>query len=386
MSSKTFDYIIIGSGASGLQLALAMLRDPYFDSKTVGIVEKRSNFTNDKTWCYWEEGVGLYDNIIHKSWDTGYFKAHDETIDLDLGSYSYKMIRSIDFYKYAKNRIATASNIEFIEDEITEVNNQETIVKLKGKQRKYKAEHIFDSRLPENYKPKKSTNILQHFKGWFIETKDEVFNPKQFCMMDYSLSDPNKTCFIYILPFSKNKALVEFTYFSPELVDDNTYEHYIKTYLKDNLKIDKYHIYETEQGVIPMSSHPFYEHHTSNITKIGTSGGWVKASTGYSFKNSERNSIKIIKNIKSGKSPHHQLYEKRFKHYDKMFLDVLYNHNDYGETLFYKMYKYNHISRIFRFLDEQTKVGEELKIMFTMTSLHFIRALIKHVGNGFKIK
>jgi lycopene beta-cyclase len=386
MSSKTFDYIIIGSGASGLQLALAMLRDSYFDNKTIGIIEKRSSFTNDKTWCYWEEGAGLYDNIIHKSWDSGYFKAHDETIDLDLSSYSYKMIRSIDFYKYAKKQIATASNIEFIEDEIAEVNDQQSIVKLKGKQRNYKSGHIFDSRLPENYKPKKSINILQHFKGWFIESKDEVFNPKQFCMMDYSLSDPNKTCFIYILPFSKNKALVEFTYFSPELVDDNTYEHYIKTYLKDNLKIDQYHIYETEQGVIPMSSHPFYEHHTSNITKIGTSGGWVKASTGYSFKNSERNSIKIIKNIKSGQIPHHQLYEKRFKHYDKMFLDVLYNHNDYGETLFYKMYKYNDISRIFRFLDEQTKIGEELKIMFTMTSLHFIRALIKHVGNGFKIR
>jgi lycopene beta-cyclase len=386
MSSKTFDYIIIGSGASGLQLALAMLRDSYFDSKTIGIVEKRSNFTNDKTWCYWEEGVGLYDNIIHKSWDSGYFKAHDETIELDLGNYSYKMIRSIDFYKHAKDQIAKALNIEFIEDEITEVNDQQSIIKLKGKQRNYKSEHIFDSRLPENYKPKKSINILQHFKGWFIETEDEVFNPKQFCMMDYSLSDPNKTCFIYILPFSKNRALVEFTYFSPELVKEEVYEDYIKTYLRDTLNIDKYQIYETEKGVIPMSSHPFYEHHTSGVTKIGTYGGWVKASTGYSFKNSERNSIKIIKNIKSGQSPHHQLYKKRFKHYDKMFLDVLYNHNDYGETLFYKMYKYNDISRIFRFLDEQTKIGEELKIMFTMTSLHFIRALVKHVGQGFKLK
>ncbi len=386
MSSKTFDYIIIGSGASGLQLALAMMRDAYFDDKVIGIIEKRSEFTNDKTWCYWEEGNGLYDNIIHKSWDKGYFKAHDETINLNLKTYSYKMIKSIDFYTYAKDKIDSVSNIEFVLDEITEVDESSSLVRLKGKNNSYEAKHIFDSRLPKDYKPQKSINILQHFKGWFIETENEVFDPEQFCMMDYSLSDPEKTCFIYILPFSKTKALVEFTYFSPELVKDETYEHYIKTYLKDKLKIENYEIYETEKGIIPMSSHPFYEHHTTNITKIGTSGGWVKASTGYSFKNSERNSIKIVNNIKSNQNPHYQLYEKRYKHYDKMFLDVLYNHNDYGDTLFYKMYKYNDISRIFKFLDEQTKLGEELKIMFTMTSIHFIRALIKHVGQGFRIR
>jgi len=386
MSFKTFDYIIIGSGASGLQLALAMLRDAYFDNKVIGIIEKRSEFTNDKTWCYWEEGKGLYDNIIHKSWNKGYFKAHGETINLNLETYNYKMIKSIDFYTYAKDKIDSVSNIEFIQDEITAVDKANNQVELKGRQNNYEAEHIFDSRLPENYKPKQSINILQHFKGWFIETEDEVFDPEQFCMMDYSFSDPGKTCFIYILPFSKTNALVEFTYFSPELVKDKTYENYIKTYLKNHLKIEHYKIYETEKGVIPMSSHPFHEHHSPNITKIGTSGGWVKASTGYSFKNSERNSIKIINNIKSGQSPHHQIYEKRFKHYDKLFLDVLYNHNNYGETLFYKMYKYNDISRIFKFLDEQTKIGEELKIMLTMTSLHFIRALIKHVGQGLRIR
>lgn len=386
MSSKAFDYIIIGSGASGLQLALAMLRDSYFNDKAIGIIEKRTQFTNDKTWCYWEKGMGLYDNIVHKSWSKGNFKAFNETILLNLGEYRYKMIKSIDFYTYAKDKIKSSTNIQWIEDEISETENNDKGVRLEGKQDHYQAEHIFDSRLPDNYKPDQSINILQHFKGWFIETDEDVFDPDEFCMMDYDLSDQEKTCFIYVLPFSKNKALVEFTYFSPEKVSDETYEHYIKIYLKQKLNISKYHIYEKEKGVIPMSSHPFYKNHTQNITKIGTSGGWVKASTGYSFKNSERNSIKIVNNIKQGKSPHYQLYQKRFKHYDKMFLDVLYNHNDYGQTLFYKMYKYNDISQIFRFLDEQTKLGEEIKMMLTMTSFHFIKALIKHIGQGFKIK
>ena len=110
-----------------------------------------------------------------------------------------------------------------------------------------------------------------------------------------------------------------------------------------------------------MTSYPFHKNHQEHITKIGTSGGWVKSSTGYSFKNSERFALKIVNNIKSNKCPHDNLFQKRFKHYDKLFLDVLYQHNDYGEKLFYNMYKRNNIKDIFMFLDEQTKFPARIK-------------------------
>jgi len=386
MSLSKFDYIIIGAGASGLQLALAMLRDEFFKTKSIGIIEKKTNFSNDKTWCFWESGKGLYDDIVHKSWKSGCVKANAEKIDFDLKDYTYKMIKSIDFYSYAKNKIQKSSHIHWIEDKVVDVSSNQNKATLKTEKNSYQAKHIFDSRLPLNYKPKNSINILQHFKGWFIETEGEVFNPKQFCMMDYTHAEDDKTNFIYVLPFTKNKALVESTYFSPQLAHDKLYEDNIKQYINNTLKVKSFSIYDTEQGIIPMTSYPFYNNHKSHITKIGTSGGWVKSSTGYSFKNSERFALKIINNIKKGNTPHHNLFQKRFKHYDKMFLDVLYNQNHYGETLFFKMYKRNNIKDIFEFLDEQTHFAQELKIMFSMTSFYFIKAFFKHSFGGFKIK
>lgn len=386
MSFKKFDYIIIGAGASGLQLALALLRDDFYKNKTIGIIEKKSKFKNDKTWCYWETGKGLYDEITHASWKSGCVKAKNNTVNFDLKDYTYKMLRSADFYKYAKTQIDKSPQIEWIEDDIIKAQSHDNIVEITGNKNRYTAQHTFDSRLPTNYKPQNSINILQHFKGWFIETDKDVFDPERFCMMDYSLKDKNTTSFIYILPFSKNKALVEFTYFSPEKVSDKTYEDFIKTHLSEKLNLSTYNIYEKEQGVIPMTSYPFYKNHQEHITKIGTSGGWVKSSTGYSFKNSERFAFKIVNNIKAGKSPHDNLFQKRFKHYDKLFLDVLYQHNDYGEKLFYNMYKRNKIRDIFQFLDEQTQFAQELKIMFSMTSYYFIKAFFKHAVQGFKIK
>lgn len=385
MSSKIYDYIIIGSGASGLQLAMAFLRENYFRDKTIAVIEKRQTFINDKTWCYWEIGQGLYDTIIHKSWNKGEFVACGETIDLELGKYNYKMLKSLDFYNYAKTEIEKASQIDWIQDKVEKITENDNTVQVHG-QKTYLAQHIFDSRLPQNYTPQQSINILQHFKGWFIETDKDVFTPGKFCMMDYSISDKTKTCFTYILPFTKNKGLVEFTYFSKELVEDEVYISYIKRYLKEKLKVEDFHIYEKEQGVIPMTSYPFYRQNSAYITKIGTAGGWVKASTGYSFKNSERYAKKIVQNIKSGQHPHHQLYKWRFKHYDKLFLDVLYNYNHYGEKLFYKMYKRNNIYNIFKFLDDESTLWQELRMIFSMTSHHFIKALVKHIGQGFKIK
>lgn len=52
MSSEIFDYAIIGAGAAGLNLAMAMLNDPFFEDKRILIIEKEDKEINDKTWSF----------------------------------------------------------------------------------------------------------------------------------------------------------------------------------------------------------------------------------------------------------------------------------------------------------------------------------------------
>ena len=386
MSSKAFDYIIIGAGASGLQLALAMSRDAYFDDKRIGVIEKEAVKSNDKTWSFWEEGKGYYDGIVYHTWKKGNFKSLGKTINFDLKSYRYKMLKSIDFYNYAYSELDTSENINLISDSVNLIEERGDSLKVVGDKNEYQASHVFDSRLPEDFSPENSINILQHFKGWFIEAENEAFDPERFCMMDYNHTKTPETAFMYILPFSKTRALVEYTYFTPDLVEDEVYEKELKSYLKNVLNASSYKIEEVEKGVIPMTTYPFHSNSSSNITKIGTSGGWVKPSTGYSFKNAERLSKKIVENIKANQNPAHQLFRNRYKHYDKMFLYVLSQHNDYGKTLFYNMYSRNSIRDIFRFLDEKSSFGKELQIMATMTSYYFIKAFFQHAFDGFRLR
>lgn len=375
MLGPTYFYIIIGGGLAGLQLARQLSRDVFFKGKKIAIID--SDFSVPiKTWCFWEKGTGKWDELVSKSWKKGDFYAAEEKVDLNLSPYSYKMIKAADYHEQLKKELEESGDIIFITDEIREID--QVTLKAKGRNENYGATHFFDSRVDPSYlESKKHTTIFQHFKGWEVTTRDPIFNPEVFTMMDYRIKYENATSFTYILPVSKNKALVEHTFFTPFLTEDKVYDDLLKKYFQKILKTDDYTIESTETGVIPMTDFPFEQENSLQVTKIGAGGGWVKASTGYSFKNTEKRIAKIIENIKSGNLPGENLINKRFRKYDAIFLDVLAQNNQKGEDIFSKFYSKNSPQDIFRYLDEETSVSEDLKIMFSLYSFDFIKSFFR---------
>ncbi len=378
LSNNHFDYIIIGNGLAGLQLALEFSKDSFFDDKQIALIDLSNKNKNDKTWCFWEKGKGNWDHIVFKSWNAAKFYSSKKTLNLDLNPYKYKMIRSLDFYQDAKAWLSKKENIYFISDEVTNVEEKGLVI-ITTKNNTYTANQVFDSRIEGSFFNEKDnfTRINQHFKGWIIETESDVFNSDKITMMDYRLKDGEQTTFTYVLPFSTKKALVEFTYFTEHIVDDKTYDVYLKQYLSNYLKIEKYKVTEIETGNIPMTNFPFEKYSTNHITKIGTAGGWVKGSTGYSFKHTEKKVSKIIQNLKEQNIPSKGLCNKKYQFYDAIFLNVLKDDNHKGEWIFEQFYSKNSIETMFKFLDEESSFFEELKIMHSLFSISFIKAFFK---------
>jgi lycopene beta-cyclase len=378
MDTTVYDYAIVGAGAAGLHVAMAMSNDKYFDSKKILLIEKSKKEENDKTWCFWEQGEGKWDGIATKIWDQAQFIASDQQIDLNMGPYRYKMLASLDFYAHSKKKLEQKENINWITAEVRTVASGKTST-IETDVQSYSAKHVFDSIITPNFHRSEDnyTRLLQHFKGWVIEAENDVFNDKSFVMMDFRISVPGTTCFTYVLPINSKKALVEFTFFTPELTDDKSYDNLLGRYIKEILQIEKYEIVAEEKGVIPMSDYPFQKQNTQYLTKIGTAGGWVKPASGYSFKNAERYSQLIIKNIKNKRSPGDRLLNQVFRKYDALFIDVLYHHNELGVGLFKTMYGKNEAHKILAFLDEETTWLEEIKIMNSFNPWPFIRSLTK---------
>jgi lycopene beta-cyclase len=381
MKQNHFDYIIIGQGLAGLKLALSFQNDAFFKDKKIALIDKSSKLTNDKTWCFWETSKNDLENLVSKKWTKANFYGNNKHIELALKPYHYKMIKSLDFYNYYREVLSKNPNFFFILDDVISINNLKTTVNTT--KNIFTSNHIFDSRIPKEFHLKKENyiNIIQHFKGWTISTEGNHFNPNEITMMDYRLKDGNQTTFMYVLPFSKTEALVEFTYFTKEVVSDNVYDNFLKKYISEQLKITDYKIKETEKGQIPMSTFPFENYSTKNITKIGTAGGWVKGSTGYSFKHTEKKVTKILQNIKDHQLPSKGLINSKYKFYDKIFLKVLKDENHKGEWIFTNYYNKNNIKTMFRFLDEESTFIEDLKIMSSLFSFSFIKAFFKMLKN-----
>lgn len=380
MTPTTYDIAIVGAGAAGLQLALALRSDPFFRDKKILLLEKSQKDQNDRTWCFWEKGVGKWDGLLRHSWEEGEFFGPSDSRALELSPYRYKMLRAIDFYAYAKKELAAAPNFTWQNDEVISIENGGPI-HLTGKSGSYTAEHVFDSRIPTAFFQKNDnyTRLLQHFKGWYVRTPDDRFDPTCFTMMDYRLRWKDTTSFTYVLPLSSREALVEFTLFSPELLADGDYDTMLHQYFKEVLKIKDFEIVEEEQGVIPMSDFPFEKYSEGKHVRIGTGGGWVKPSSGYSFKYCERNAQRIVENLKAGRPADDGLFSKKFRFYDSIFLDVLSRQNDLGPALFEGMYFKNDIQKIFAFLDNETSIVEDVGIIAGFPKPPFLRSLLHYL-------
>jgi lycopene beta-cyclase len=380
MQSINFDIAIIGAGAAGLHLALAMRDEPFFQQKRILILEKTAKDQNDRTFCFWEKEGGQWDKLLRQRWSQGDFFAPQQAIPLSLPPYRYNMLRAIDFYEFTKREIISSPMFLWRTDDVQTVENG-TPIHIIGQQGSYTADHVFDSRIPEDFfkKNDKYTRLLQHFKGWVIRTPDDRFDPSRFTLMDFRLLWPDSTSFTYVLPLNKREALVEFTLFSPELLNNGDYDRMLHRYISDILKLQDFDIVEQEQGVIPMSDFPFEKYSQGKHIRIGTGGGWVKPSTGYSFKNCERNARKIVENLKAGRPANEGLISPKYRFYDALFLDVLYRQNELGPRLFEIMYTKYSVQQIFPYLDDQTSLAEDFGILVGFPWPPFLRSLVKYV-------
>ncbi|MFY0631295.1 MAG: lycopene cyclase [Flavobacteriaceae bacterium] len=375
-----FDYIITGSGASGLMLAFRMANDSFFDDKSILIIDKEKKHTNDRTWCYWEKDDGEWDDILHKTWKKILFKSDTYKAQPSIDPYTYKMIRSGDFYKKMWSVIDEKDNFTFVEDTVINISHKAYSASVLTLKTEYHTNQLMNSiALDKAYNQQiKYPSLHQHFVGWFIETKEDSFDKEVATFMDFTVNQKNNTRFMYVLPLSSKKALVEYTLFSERLLPYKEYEYEIKLYLK-NKSITDYTIVEKEQGSIPMTSYKFWKHNSKKVMNIGTVGGWSKASTGFTFMNTTKKTKELVEFLKTEDSFRDFRKKTRFWTYDLLLLDVLYKYNEQGTKVFSALFKKNSIQSIFRFLDEETRFSEDVKIMFSLPPLKFIIALFKRI-------
>ena len=374
-----YHYIFSGSGLSALMTVYEMLLSGKFEDKSILLIDENTKKANDRTWCFWDED-NLFDEIVSKKWNQAIFANEKFNRILELTPYQYKKINGLDFYELVFKKISEHKNIHFLNQKVVDFTELGNHCIVKTENETFTCNKIFNS----IYNPEVVTAqtkfplIHQHFIGWFIKSKEAVFTPNCATFMDFSVKQKGNTRFMYVLPTSENEALLEYTLFSKDLLSKEEYESEIQKYIK-NLGITEYEIIEKEQGNIPMTCYPFWKHNTKNIINIGSAGGWTKASTGYTFKNASKKSKALVQFLKS-ESDFTKFHKKdKFWFYDLLLLDILGSKNELGSKIFSSMFKSGNSTVIFKFLDEETSISEDLQVIWRCPKMIFVQALIGRI-------
>ncbi|NBP05960.1 MAG: hypothetical protein EBV15_07035 [Bacteroidetes bacterium] len=368
------DFLFAGAGASATLLMLRMEKMGLLAGKKVVLADNDFTSLTTKTFCFWakpgDEIVLDCRNLIQKRWsylriDRGETKA--------LKPLEYHCIPGVNLQK-AMLSLAERNRCEKVESSVLSMVSDDAGVLVSTSGGTYHAGHVFDSRPSGFMSPKPNeSSLFQSFIGYVIETDQPVMNTDAMDMMDFGVDQQGATQFMYVLPTTANKALVELTRFGSQTIKAEEASPLLEDYIKKHFGESR--IIETERGCIPMCSAPLRVHEMNHVTRLGGRAGAIKPGTGYAFKNMHMQAIYISNSIKQNRAIEPHASSARFRFYDRLLLWILSHKPELGKPIFQQLFKRNNTPRILRFLDEKTTLLQDISILSSLPFRPFLAAL-----------
>jgi lycopene beta-cyclase len=277
-SLERFDYLLVGGGLQNALIALAVLRrNP--DAR-VGLVERGAALGGNHLWCFHgldlsEAGQELVAPLIVQRWG-GYtvrFPSFERRLDTAYAAVSSERVAEHVagvFRDHPRSQLFLGRSAEQV---------LASSVVLDGGA-ELQARIVIDARGPEAHS---GEHIIGYQK--FVGLELELERPTTLSepiVMDATVRQEDGFRFVYALPLSPTRVLIEDTYFAdgPKL-DVPSLRNNALTYAHElGLGISRIHREETGVLPLPAAATPT---RANSPWRAGYAGGWFHPTTGYSF-------------------------------------------------------------------------------------------------------
>jgi lycopene beta-cyclase len=341
---------VLGAGCAALSLAA---RSNAFSAHQFTIIDPETHVSDDHIWGFWAmPWLSHVTGLTRKTWHNWRIISPDLVLELSSKTHPYCALSRHEWLNHCRQRANDAG-----------VSITNSLDHLNPKQ-------ILDSRPPKS----PPGALLQHFLGYEITSNHDVFNPDTAILMDFRCDQSRGVHFIYYLPFTQRRALVESTLFSPSLVPKEFYDKAIKHYLANHLECKNYTIKRREQGVIPMAS---LQQRDPDLIGIGANGGAIRPSSGYAFSFIQKQIDQISNSAKPGKPLQVKKPHSRFElMMDQIFLKVIRRQPTLAPVIFTSLARYLNGDEFACFLSGEASMRIWLKVVFAMPKWPFLFALL----------
>lgn len=379
--AEDFDVVVLGGGMTGLALAHHLAEhnamQPAKRQQTL-VIEPRSSYVRDKTWCYWQHESSPFDAAISHRWHRWSVSYADQTHIGHSDTTPYVRVDSAEYYAIAQQQIACSDSVTLrLGDRATAVCAGPDGVRVTCEAHTVQARQVIDTRptaIPAG-------TLLQHFCGWEIETDTDVFDPTTVTLMDFApaaVSQPasGDIHFFYVLPFSPRHALVETTHFSPQVSDQDSYTRELRDYLQSRFGLQQWQIRHREQGVIPMPKQTLdlARRRHANIIPMGLHSDTAKASTGYCYPHAQRQALRHVAALFARQDALAVPARSKLScWFDGVFIDFLEQHPELAGEVFLRLFTAVPSDALIRFLSDRARPDDYLRVMTALPKRLFIR-------------
>lgn len=375
------DIIIVGGGLAGLSLACHLLEQGIGERRLL-VLEARAEYRHDRVWCSWAQPTHPFASCIENSWTRWRVAADGREHVQSCESQPYRCIPSGRFYEEAQRRLEAASNAALqlgcAVREVRDVGEAAEVELASGEV--LSASMVFDSRLPPpaGTADRAEVDWVQDFLGWHVRSEEPVFDAQTVTLMRFHASDEDVR-FVYVLPFSQNEALVEATAFAPAAVADAEHEAMLHRHFNEVLGGPAYEILATERGRVPMSTRRrLVPAEDARVIPIGTAGGLVKPSTGYSFESVQLWSRAVAEHVAAGRKPTGQAPRSaRALAMDRMFLAFMRRDPARMPQLFLHMFEKVAPDVLVRFLSDRSTLRDAAAVAMALPKLPMLREAMR---------
>ncbi len=362
------DALIVGGGCAGLSLGVHVQEAARRAGRMcprLRVIEPRSAYVRDRTWCGWRFAAHPFAAAVSHRWRRWAVQEGSRRVVRDSDRHPYEHIPADAFYAIAQARLGACLQLGTT---VTAIEDRGDHVAVETSAGPLRAAMVFDAR-PETTVEATGVDevaLIQHFVGWEVEAPTDCFDPDVVEMMDFAVSQARGLHFMYVLPFSRRRALVEATYISPAGLPRAQYEDDIRGYLDKRYRLDDFSVVFHEAGQIPMSTRPARTRSSPRVINLGLRGGLAKPSTGYAFAAIQEFSAELAKRVvlrPEGPVEPPQARNAAAVAMDRVFLSYLDHHPARGPALFADLFERLPADLMCRFLTDHGSPLDGLRVM-----------------------
>jgi lycopene beta-cyclase len=364
-ANKTIDLdiAIIGGGSAGITLA-AKLRNCF-----AAVVEPRTPAERDCSWALWADRhqQKQFATATKGSWRQWRLIDHHTEVLHSSDHYRYTSLSSAQYMTQCESNLtADVALVRAAAEDIVATGKGGSFT---AAGQHYKAAQLYDSRPPKMAEP----SLKQHFLGWEIRTKSAIDEPEIATLMDFRVDQSRGLHFIYVLPFSDRRLLIESTMISKHLEDKDWYRQAIKQWLQDqNIEIEEK--LREEIGIIPMQTVIPVD---TDIASIGAASGAIRLSSGYAFTGIQAQIGQLAQNISVGNYSVPAPISPTLIRMDKIYNRVLMAQPELGVTMMMKTARALDADGFARFMLGCATIVDWSRVILAMPKIAFIKQVLR---------